>query len=230
MTDETPLAAEARLVGARAAAQWLRGDVIQVLASAGELDQDRYKVRGLDEDGHPTGMGEKAMNAFFDAIHDTGPDGYVAVRGDHPECAAVGLYRAVGVEHSWLVLTSHRVAVLRLRDLRAGDSDELLQQAKDERSLGGALRGLGKFVKASASEFAKSMRRPPLAERPEDAVLECPFELPRQALAAVERWKQPLVPQFRGGPRFVQVHFTDNSWARLQTNEPGQAALTGSAN
>jgi hypothetical protein len=84
-------------------------------------------------------------------------------------------------------------------------------------------------VSASAAEFAKSVRRPPLAERPDEAVLECPYELPRAALARVEKWKQPLVPQFRGGPRWLAVHFTDGSWARVKTDEPGQAALTGSA-
>jgi len=211
-------------VGARATSEWLRGDVIHALASATELDREVYRVRGLDEDGHPTGAGEKAFGALF--AESAGE--YVAVRGDRPDCAAVGLYRALSSEHTWLVLTSHRLAVLRLRDLaRGGESDELLAQAKDERSLGGALRGLGKFVKASATEFAKSVRRPPLVERPADAVLEPVFEVGREALAGIEKWKQPLVPQFKGGPRWLQVHFRDNSWARVQTDEPGQQALTG---
>ncbi|MPZ86298.1 MAG: hypothetical protein GEV28_40380 [Actinophytocola sp.] len=221
-------AAEAPLVGSLATAHWLRGDAVQALAAAGELDTERYKVRGLDEDGHPISAGERVANAILD-WDDAAGGGYVAVRGDHPQCAAVGCYRGVRHEHSWLVITSHRVAVLRLRDRAAGqDAEGHLAEAKREGSLGGALRGLGKFVKASAGEFAKSMRRPPLHERPEDAELVVEFEAPRQALAGVERWKQPLVPQFRGGPRFVQVHFADRSWARLKTDEAGQTALTGS--
>lgn len=227
--------AESQLVGSLAAG-WLRGDAIQVLACAGALDRDRYKVRGLDEDGHPIGGFERGANAVIDSF--VGPDGageYVAVHGGDPTCAAVGLYSAVRHDHAWFVVTSYRVAVLRLHD-RAGGQDgvtrEFMKSASpggSQGSLGGAIRGLGKFVKESATEFAKSVRRPPLHERPADAELVCDFEAPRQALGGVERWKQPLVPQFRGGPRFVQVHFTDGSWARLQTNEAGQAALTGAA-
>lgn len=222
-------AAQVPLVGSLAAAHWLRGDTIEALAAAAELDAERYKVRGLDEDGHPISTGERVANAIIDWDAAAG-GGYVAVRGDHPLCAAVGCYRGVRHEHAWLVITSHRVAVLRLRDRAAGqDAEEHLAHAKREGSLGGALRGLGKFVKASATEFAKSMRRPPLHERPADAELVVEFEAPRQSLAGVARWKQPLVPQFRGGPRFVQVHFADRSWARLKTDEAGQAALTGAA-
>lgn len=215
--------AEADLVRARSTAEWLRGDTLQVLASATELDSEVYRVRGLDEDGHPSGAAERAMSAFFDEP----AGGYVAVRGDHPSCAAVGVYRALSTEHTWLAVTSHRVAVLRLRDLAVGTaSEEALVEAREDRSLGGLVRGIGKFVKASATEFAKSVRRPPLAERPDDAVLEPVFELPRHALARVERWKQPLVPEFRGGPRWLQLHFTDGSWARVKTDEAGQNALT----
>lgn len=225
MTEER--AAEAALLSERVAAEWLRGDVIRVLAAAEQLDQDRYKVRGLDEDGDPVVRGER----FIDAMVDDSPGGgYVAVRGGDPRCAAVGLYRGAGFDHAWLVITSHRVAVLRLRDLLDGTEDakqELLEGAKE--SLGGALRGLGKFVKTSATEFAKSMRRPPLHERPADAVLACQFGLPLQALQGVQHWKQPMVPEFRSGPRFVQLSFTDGSWARLKTDEAGQTALLGPA-
>lgn len=211
---------EARLVAQRAAERWLRGDVIQVMAKVGELDAERYKVRGLDENGDPATLSERA----WDAVFEEGPGGYVAVRGDHPRCAAVGLYQAAGHDHAWFVITSHRIAVLRLRDAQSK-----ADAAKTELSNDRSLRGLGQFIKASAADFAQSMRRPPLAERPADAVLEWPFELPRQALRGVERWKQPLVPQFKGGPRFVRIHFTDGSWARLKTDEAGQSALTGSA-
>jgi hypothetical protein len=221
-STEDPLAAEARLVGERAVA-WLRGDVIQALAAAAELDREVYRVRGLDEDGHPTGAAEKAFGAMF--AESAGE--YVAVRGDHPNCAAVGLYKALESEHTWLVLTSHRLAVLRLRDLAAGtESAQALAAAKEEKSLGGALRGLGKFVKASATEFAQSVRRPPLTDRPQEAALESAWEIPRQALARIERWKQPLVPEFKGGPRWLQLHFTDNSWTRVKTTEQGQTTYT----
>lgn len=217
---------ETALVQARVAGEWLRGDVVQALVVATELDREVYRVRGLDEDGHPAGRVEKA----FDALFSESAGAYVAVRGDHPTCAAVGLYQALSTELTWLVITSHRVAVLRLRDQAAGTAaQDALAEAKEQKSLGGALRGLGRIVAASAAEFAKSVRRPPLGERPEDAVLECPFEVPRAALAGVEKWKQPLVPQFRGGPRWLAVRFTDGSWARVKTDEAGQAALTGSS-
>lgn len=222
--------AESRLLGSLAGG-WLRGEAVQVLAPAGALDSERYKVRGLDEDGHPTGGFERGVHAVIDSmVDDTAAGGYVAVRGNAPTCAAVGLYAAVRHDHAWFVVTALRVAVLRLRDRESGQDSaraDLLRSA--EGSLGGTLRGLGRFVKESATELAKSMRRPPLHERPEDASLVCEFEAPRPALAGVQRWKQPLVPEVRGGPRFVQVHFTDGSWARLQTDERGQAVLTGQA-
>lgn len=216
---------ETALVRERATREWLRGDSLQVLASATELDREVYRVRGLDEDGHPTGKFEKALdNLFFSDA--TGK--YVSVRGDHPECVAVGLYRALSDEHTWFAITSHRIAVLRLRDTARGTAvEEATADVKAQKSLGGALKGLGRLVKESAVEFAKSTRRPPLAERPGDAVLEPVFEAPRQALARVDRWKQPLVPEFEGGPRWLQVHFADGSWARVKTDQAGLAALTG---
>lgn len=215
-----------------AGAEWLRGDELRVLAPAAELDRSRYKVAGLDEDGHPAGAGERAAGAAIDAWVDAGSGGeYVAVRGDHPGCAAAAVYRAVRHDHAWLVVTAHRVAVLRLRDLAAGQegaAQEFVEQARREGTVGGALRGLGRFVKASATELARSVRRPPLHERPDDARLVCEFEAPAGVLAGVERWKQPMVPEFRGGPRFVQARFADGSWVRLKTNEAGLLALTGS--
>jgi hypothetical protein len=125
------------------------------------------------------------------------------VLGDHPTCEAVGLYRALSAEHTWLVLTSHRLAVLRLRDLAVGtQSIQALAAAKGEKSLVAALRGLGKFVMASASatEFAQSACRPLLIERPRDALLEAVWETPRQTVARVERWKQPLVQSSPAAP------------------------------
>ena len=218
-------AADAALLSERMA-EWLRGDAVRVLAAAGQLDQERYKVRGLDENGNPS-RADDVLDVFSD--DDTaGAAGYVAVRGGDPRCAAVGLYHGVRHEHAFLVITAHRVAVLRLRDTQDGSAAAAQElKSNGDGSLGGTLRGIGRFVKASATELAKSMRRPPLHERPGDAVLECPFELPLGALRGVRRWKQPLVPEFRGGPRFVQLIFTDGSWTRIKTDEHGQAALLG---
>jgi hypothetical protein len=217
-------AADAALLSQRMA-EWLRGDTVRVLAAAGQLDQERYRVRGLDENGNPS-----RVDDVLDVFSDDSGGGYVAVRGGDPRCAAVGLYRGVRHDHAFLVITGHRVAVLRLRDTQDGtEAAERELSANQDGSLGGALRGLGRFVKASATEFAKSVRRPPLHERPGDAVLECPFELPLHALQGVRHWKQPLVPEFRGGPRFAQLLFTDGSWARIKTDEPGQTALLGPA-
>ncbi|MCA1655133.1 MAG: hypothetical protein LC635_01395, partial [Pseudonocardiaceae bacterium] len=94
---EPPLDAEARLVGALAARQWLRGEVIHALVSATELDREVYRVRGLDEHGYPAGAGERAVSAIF--AGESGGE-YVAVRGDYPECVAAGLYRALSTEHT----------------------------------------------------------------------------------------------------------------------------------
>lgn len=224
---------ESKLVADLAARHWVRGDQVQVMVPvARHLNVDRHQVRGLDELGSP--QAESTGRRAFDAVEsmfDDDDTSYVAVQGEHPQCAAVAMYRAARSEHAWLLITSHRVAVLRLRDVQNtedGKVEALVEQAKQPSSLGGALRGIGKIVKTSATEFVKNARRPPLHERPDDAVLEWPFEAPRQVLASVVPWKIPLVPQFSGGPRLVQVQFTDNSWTRLETDQTGQTALTGS--
>lgn len=64
-----------------------------------------------------------------------------------------------------------------------------------------------------------------LVERPDEAVFEARYELPRHALGSITRWKQPMVPEFKGGPRFAQIGFADSSWARVRTDEDGLAAL-----
>jgi hypothetical protein len=97
----------------------------------------------------------------------------VMVRADGPECAAVGLHEAAGLDDAWLVITAERLAVLHLRDN-------------------------------------------------ENAVLECPFEVPRFALESIMRWMPDDGPD-----HCIQVEFTDASWARLQTDEQGLRALTG---
>jgi hypothetical protein len=94
------------------------------------------------------------------------------VRADGPECAAVGLYEAAGLDDAWLVITAERLAVLVLLDK-------------------------------------------------ENAVLECPFDVPRFALESIVRWNPD------GDPHCIQVEFTDASWARLQTDDDGLRALAG---
>lgn len=223
--------AEAALMAERIRHEWLRGEVLQVLAPGGQVDQARYQVRGLDGWGASLGdtAAQRATNWFLDSFDDAAA-GFVAVRGDDPRCAAVGLYRGVGFDHAWLVVTSHRFAVLRLRDVQnteEGKVAELVDQTIKERSLGAKVRGLGRIVKTSATEFVKTSRRAPLVERPRDAILTACLELPRDAVVSVSRWKQPMVPEFDGGPRFVEVRFTDSSWARVRTTRAGLLALTG---
>lgn len=223
--------AEAGLLIERAA-EWLAGEAVRAMASVSDLDSDRWRVSGLDDAGHelPAGRAERGIESTVDFLTVEEGGGHLAVRGDHPTCAAVGLYRAAELDHAWFVITDSRVAVLRLRDAQdasEGEIQAILEEAKRERSLGGAIRGVGKIVKSSSTEFVKRARRGPLAGRPEDAVFECPFEVPRFALETIDRWKQPMVPEFKGGPRFVKIGFTDASWARVKTDEDGLTALIG---
>jgi hypothetical protein len=60
---ESPLAAEGALVWARASAEWLRGDVLQTLVSATELDREVYRVRGALEAAARTGDPERPAPA-----------------------------------------------------------------------------------------------------------------------------------------------------------------------
>lgn len=217
----------------RAEAEWLRGDVMQALAAVKQVDAGCYRVRGLDADGHPLGppagrAADGVVDAFTSEVNDGGI--FTVVRGDHPRCAAVGLYQAARHDHTWLTFTPHRVAVLRLRDVQnEAESviDQELARAKQDRSVRGALRGIGKIVSTGAMEIARSVRRPPLPDRPQDAVLECSFEAPRHLLQAIESWKPRLTPTFRHGPRWVKVRLSDGSWAFLETDVAGATALTG---
>jgi hypothetical protein len=111
---------------------------------------------------------------------------------------------------------------------QAGSAFSELTSEQSDKSVGGFLRGMGKLVKGAASDLANSVRRPPLVERPQDAALTIGFEGPRQELAGIERWKLPMMPEFRTGPRMVQVHFVDGSWSRVQTTVEGAQRLTGS--
>jgi hypothetical protein len=218
----------------RAEVEWLQGEAILAVAPVRHLLQGRYRVRGLDHDGNtPPAVVDQVLDAVTDSYH---PNGYTVVRGDHPDCSAVALYRAAGRENAWLVVTSRRVAVLRMRDVRNDAEtvfDEVEAQAQaqaqvqHDRSLGGLLRGAGKLVGATAVELARSLRRPPLADRPGDAVLECPFQLPAAHLHRITPWKPRLLPNLRHGPRYVQVHLADGSSASLETDAEGASALTG---
>ncbi|WP_018684918.1 hypothetical protein [Actinokineospora enzanensis] len=207
---------------------WLRGDQLQVVVPIGQLSRERYRVRGLDEEGHPRAenMFSRAVDRVSSAVDDYNENGYVAVAGPDPRCTAVVVYRAARYEHTWLTITTHRIAVLRLRDT-THDEDTLAQVTSEvaQPGLGNLVRGVGRLLKTGAKELAASVRRSPLAERPGDAVLEIPFEAPRHVLRGVTRWKQPMVPEFDGGPRHTRVDFADESWTRLETDETGLRAL-----
>jgi hypothetical protein len=206
--------------------EWLQGEPIYVMALVGQVDGGRFRVRGLDADGHDSARVDRILDAF-----DDGPraGAWTVVRGDHPGCAAAVLYQAAIHDHTFLTITPHRVALLRLRDRQdrlEGVADALRPEAGERSSLGGFVRGVGKLLKAGASDMAASIRRPPLGERPDDAVLERPFEAPAHLLHSITPWKPPLMPKLPGGPRWVQVHLNDGSWTCLSTDSPGAAALT----
>jgi hypothetical protein len=214
-----------RLLRHRAEAHWLRGDRLLALAAVGHVNQGRYRVQGLDDDG----IRGSALGNLFDAAIDTEMRGIVtAVRGDHPDCAAAGLYGAAGFTHAWLAITPHRVAVLRLRDVQdpgEGVADNLAARSTQGRqSLLGSFRDVGRLLKATAAD-ARGPDRPPLDHRPQDAAIAWPFEVPYAHLHSIAGWQPPLIRPYPGGPRHVQVHFVDGSWARLQTDEAGAAAL-----
>jgi hypothetical protein len=214
------------LLRQRAEREWLRGEGLQALVPVGDVEQGRYRVRGLDPDGLPRSWLDTTLDAFTDPV--AHPGIFTAVQGDHPQCAAVGLYAAARYDHVWMAITPGRLAVLRLRDVQeqADDlADDLAAQAREGQSLGKLVRGVGRLVKASAAELTTGRRRPPLTERPQDAVLECPFEVPRAALQAIVGWKPPLMPTYDGGPGWMEVRFTDGSMARLTTDAAGAAAL-----
>lgn len=224
--DAGDVEAAGRLLLARAEREWLRGEPVLAMGTVAHVVQGRYRVRGLDPDGLPRSSVDRVLDSFDDTGH---PGVVTVVRGDDPGCAAVFAYRAARFDHTWLVVTPGRVAVLRLRDAQnqADGAGDALAEASRERSVGGLLRGVGRLVASSAAELARSVRRPPLAERPGDAVLEVPFEAPSSALAGVAPWKPRGLPRLRHGPRHVQVAFADGSSACFTTDAAGEAALTG---
>ncbi|MCP2169723.1 hypothetical protein [Goodfellowiella coeruleoviolacea] len=210
--------------------QWTRGEQVLVFAECTQnLAAGRYKVGGLDENG--TAKETNAVLRAAELLSDDPVAGqWVAVRGEHPACTAVRLYRALAGADTFLVLTPSRLAVVRLRDARRqGENalDGFTADLAEDRSVGGLLRGVGKLVRGAATDMVRAARRPPLTERPEDAVLTVEFEGPHQELAGVRRWKQPMVPNLRHGPRMVELHFADGSWCRVQTTVADAQTLTG---
>lgn len=160
---------EAALV-LRLAEAWLEGEPVDVLATIGQVECERYRVRGLDEDGDPlpVGRSDRSMERIVEQFEEISALRYVAVEGDAPGCDAVAMGR----------------------------------------------------------DLIEDFRRTPLAERPDDAILEIALELPATAIRHVERRRQRGVPELRGGPRHVQLHFADGSIARVRTDEAGLRSLT----
>lgn len=214
-----------RLLRERAEREWLRGEPLHATASVGPAD-GRYKVQGLDRDGHPK---RSFTNRLFTGSSDE-PGGQTVVRGDRPDCLAVGLYQAARGVDTWLTLTAGRVAVLRLRDRRDRFDEvhaEVTDDADQNRSLGGAIRGVTRLVRSGLGDLADSLRRPPLTERSDDAVLECSFEAPVSAVRLMEEWRPRFMPRLKGGTRWVKVHLADGSSACLTTDEAGLCVLVG---
>ncbi|SHF26901.1 hypothetical protein [Streptoalloteichus hindustanus] len=229
-----PTEEEAGLVRDLATRTWLRGDTLLATAGCGPIDNERFRVPGLDAEGNERPVGGRIADGFMDAVlpDDSVAGHSVAVTGPHATCLAVGCYRAARQRNAWLVVTSHRVAVLRLRDLQGDTGDAMkefsasLHEPESVRGVQG-LRQFGKFLKNTAVEAVREVRRPPLTKRPQDAALVAEFEVGRAELVRIDRWKPTLVPNLQHGPRHLQLHFGDGSWARLQTDVAGAIAMAG---
>jgi hypothetical protein len=236
-----PAAIEARLdelMRERAEREWLagEGEALLALAPVAQLLDGRYRVGGLDRHG----LELRSLGHTAESVTDVNlPGMFDAVSGADPEAAAVSLYEAAAEglhwqtsAPTWLAVTPRRLAVLRLRDGQAGSrggvGDVVGEEARRSRDQP-LLRRVGRVVKAGASELVTSMRRPSLVDRPQDAVLECPYERPVGHLQSVVPWKPPMAPVLRHGPRWVQAHLIDGSWARLATSVAGATALTGAS-
>jgi hypothetical protein len=233
--EPNPAAQVEQLLRERAEREWLGGEAVLALAAVAQVPPGRYRVGRLDRDGREYGSVADVVDATTQVKL---PGMFDAVRADHPDGAAVGLYEAAALglhvvadDPTWLIITPGRIAVLRLLDLQRNGSggavDALLGGAKRSRG-DGLLRRVGEAVKAGATELVTSVRRPLLADRPQDAVLQCPFVLPIGHLQSIVPWKPPMVPLLRHGPRYVKVQFVDGSYACLETDIPGATALTGS--
>ncbi|SEF08344.1 hypothetical protein [Jiangella alba] len=201
---------------------WAGAEPIRASAPASEVSASRYRVRGLTEYGEPKVRRSHAdPEVVFEEPGDEPAGHYTAVRGDGPDCLAVGCYRAAtsGIGLAFVAVTDSRLAVLQLRDSSVEpmpDAGRLLKEG------GGLLRTMGRLVKGFVREVSALNS---IADRPESAVVEPAWEVPRHALSAATRWKKPLIPELRGGERNVQLTFTDGSFARLCTDEAGLASL-----
>ncbi len=222
---------EAALVVAMAG-QWLRGEPVLGLALVAQLDRERFRVRGLDVDGHPLPKGrtDRVLEGALERFSELPAVGYVAVLGREPGCSAVLVYQGARYEHSWLLLTASRCAVLRLRDvtLTAEDETDLVSaRIRSGASVRVALGDVGRLAVRLGRELIGDLGRPPLAQRPDDAELRPVVELSRAAMVEAVRWREPGVPEHRGGPRHVELRFADSSIARLRTDVDGLRSLTG---
>lgn len=201
---------------------WAGAEPIRASAPASEVSASRYRVRGLTEYGEPKVRRSPAdPEVVLEEPGDEAAGHYTAVRGDGPDCLAVGCYRAAtsGLGLAFVAVTDSRLAVLQLRDTSAEpmpDAGQLLKEG------GGLLRTMGRLVKGFVREVSALNS---IADRPESAVVEPVWEVPRHALSAATRWKKPLIPELRGGERNVQLTFADGSFARLCTDEAGLASL-----
>ncbi|WHT22314.1 hypothetical protein N8J89_14975 [Crossiella sp. CA-258035] len=204
---------------------WLGNERLKALACAESLPNGRFHVKGLDNHGIPTTRSRTRAATWSD--DDIAAGRSAAVHARQPDSPAVRLYRAVQApEACWLALGTERIAVLRIRDtaVRAEPIvSPTAQRLVRQKSVGKVLRGVGRLVRDVATGLQEDIGRPPLHERPEDAVLEFEFEAPRAELLRVERCRQLAVGS---ASRQVRLHFTDGSWARIRTDVDGVEALT----
>lgn len=201
---------------------WLQGDALRALAQVRQLPGASYRVTGLAGDGSQ--RSRLVRTALF-MLDDAPGEPFVGVRGGRPDCAAVRLFRAARSNYAWLAVTERRMALLRLEDAPDPKETEAdrLSQLRQERSVGGLVRGVRALVTSTASDAVERFQRPPLRERPQDAVLGCPFEVDYSQLRSIQPWTSR---RLRNDPsRVLQIEFRDESWARLSTNEAGAATV-----
>lgn len=176
------------------------------------MNQGRYRVRGLDGDG----IRGSALGNLFDAAIDTGMRRIVTAVGATSPTAPPGCTAPPGPPaRGWRSRhTGWRSCGCGTRRTRARGPAVAPRLVPGR---GPAARGVGRR--------RRGPDRPPLEHRPRDAALEWPFEVPYAHLHSIAGWQPPLIRPYPGGPRHVQVHVMDGSWARLETDEAGAAAL-----
>lgn len=203
---------------------WLGAETLKALACAEALPSGKFHVKGLDDHGIPVTRSRRTSTWSDD---DVAAGRGAAVHARQPDSPAVRLYRAVqSPEPCWLVLGTERIAVIRIRDT-AQRTDPTISPAAQrlvrQKSVGKVLRGVGRMMREVATTLQEDIGRPPLHERPEDAVLEFEFEERRTELLRVERCRQLAVGS---ATRNVRLHFADGSWAKIRTDQDGAEVLT----